>query len=103
MTVVVSFVTPRSVGSIQVQAIGEARVRENITVPGSTTATLQAGEIVIVGNGESGMVAAAMGTTPDAAATASTSATSAGVPVGPGAVIALAPEIGEKINIKAVT
>ena len=100
MTVVVSFVRPRGAGVI---GMGGVRVREDITIPGSTTATRQEGEIVIIGNAETSMVAVAWGTTPDAAATASTAATTAGVCVGAGAVsYPIDPAVGDKINVKAV-
>lgn len=102
MTVVVSFVTPRAMGSISSQLAGTCRVRENITIPGTTSASVQDGEIVLIGNGESSMVAVAFGTTPDAAAAASTVATTAGMPVPAGAVMPAKPNIGDKINIKAV-
>lgn len=101
MTVVVSFVKPQGAGVI---GMGKVRVRENITIPGTTTATAQEGEIVIVGNAETTMVAVAWGTTPDAAALAETAATSAGVCVGAGAVsYPVQPKIGDKINVKAVS
>lgn len=104
MAVIVSFVRPKGVGSVNAPGIGSVRVRENVTVPGTTTATVQDGEIVIIGNNETTMVAVAHGTTPDAAAAASTSATSAGFPVAAGAVSdPFVPDTGAKINIKAVT
>jgi hypothetical protein len=103
LTVVVSFIKQASRGS-EASGVGKVRVRENITIPGTTTAKVEDGELVIVGNAETSMVAVAFGTTPDAAATASTSATSAGMPVAAGAVsYPIIPATGDKINVKVVT
>jgi hypothetical protein len=103
MTVVVSFVKPHTRGGVT--GMGRVRVRENITIPGTTTAALDEGEIVIIGNAETSMVAIAWGTTPDAAATAENfPTTSAGVCVGAGAVSYPAgPRTGDKVNVKVVT
>jgi hypothetical protein len=103
LTVVVSFIRQAARG-LEASGVGKVRVRENITVPGTTTATLQDGELVLIGNNEASMVAAAFGTTPDADALVSTTATSAGMPVPAGAVAyPIIPAVGDKINIKAVT
>lgn len=102
MTVVVSFVRPYAVGSVNAPGVGEVRIRENITIPGTTTATLQDGEFAIVMNGEADPVAAALGTTPDAAATASTAATQAGVGIGAGASLTFGGKPGDKVNVKAL-
>lgn len=101
MTVVVSFVKPQGAGVI---GMGRVRVRENIAIPGSTTALAEDGEVIIIGNAETSMVAAAWGTTPDAAALAATAVTTAGVPIGAGDVsYPIQPKVGDKVNIKAVT
>jgi hypothetical protein len=101
MTVVVSFIRPGGAGVVGVDKV---RVRENVTIPGSTTARAEDGEIVVIGNAETSMVAAAWGTTPDAAATAETSATTAGFCIGAGAVsYPIRPRVGDKVNVKAVT
>lgn len=102
MAVIVSFFKPSGIGSAGAPTIGGCRVMESITVPGTTTATVQDGELVVIGNGESSMVLAAHGTTPDAQATAETSATTAGYPVGAGQLFPTAPKVGDKINIKAL-
>jgi hypothetical protein len=103
MTVVVSFIKQAARGS-EASGVGQVRVRENIAIPGTTTATLQDGELVIVGNAETSMVAVAFGTTPDAAALAKTGATSAGMPVAAGALsYPIIPAVGDKINVKVVT
>jgi hypothetical protein len=57
---------------------------------------------VIIGNAETSMILVAFGTTPDAAATAETAATSAGVPLGAGAVMALMVKENDKISAKAL-
>lgn len=104
MTVVVSFVSQSGLGG-GATGLGRIIAQERITVPGTTSRAAQSGEIVIIGNGESSMVAAAYGTAPDAAATAENlPTTSAGFPIGPGQVaIPFSPGSGNKINIKAVT
>jgi len=102
VTVVVSFVTPKGVGSINAPGIGAVRVREDIALDGTTTATVQDGEVVLIGNAESDMVAVAFGTTPDPDATAATAATSAGVPVGAGQIGLLCPKPADKIAAKAL-
>lgn len=103
MTVVVSFVRHAAKGT-EVSGVGAVRIRENITIPGTTTATAQDGEMIIIGNAETSMVAVAFGSTPDAAALVSTSATSAGMPVPAGAVgFPIIPAVGNKINVKVVT
>lgn len=102
MTVVVSFITPATRGSAS--GINTVRVRENITIPGTTTEYAQPGEMVVVGNAETSMVAVAFGTTPDAAALAKTIATSAGMPVPAGGLsYPISPNAGDKINVKVVT
>lgn len=102
MTVVVSFITPRGAADGS-NGIGGVRVRENITIPGTTTETAKAGEMIIIGNGETSMVAAAFGTTPNADAAAETTATTAGfpIPAGQSSYPIVAP-IGAKVNIKVV-
>lgn len=95
MTVVVSFVTPKALGSLNVQVIGACRAREDVTVPGTTTETVRDGEIVIVCNGEDSMIAAACGASPDADET--------GIAVPAGTTLTMRPAVGEKINIKAVS
>ncbi|MEQ1901870.1 MAG: hypothetical protein ABL866_14200 [Devosia sp.] len=102
MSVTVSFILagPDRSG---LPAINRVRVKEVISIPGTTTATVAAGEMVVVGNGETSMVAVAFGTTPDAALTAEDGVvSSAGYPVGAGQVSdPLAPAAGAKVNIKA--
>lgn len=102
MTVVVSFI--RSRPQFSASGIGAVRVRENITVPGTTTATALEDEMIVIGNGEDSMVAAAFGSSPDADATASSASTSAGVPIAAGSLsYPICPKAGDKVNIKAVS
>lgn len=103
MTVVVSFVKPKGIGSVHAPGVGTVRIRENIALPGTTTGTLAEGEVALVANAETSMVAAALGTTPDAAATASTVATQAGVGVGAGQSMTFNGAVGDKVNVKVVT
>lgn len=102
MTVVVSFVKPFGIGSVFAPGVGQVRIREDITIPGTTTATLEDGEFAIVMNGEVDPIAAALGTTPDAAATAQTAATNAGTGIGAGASLTFGGKPGDKVNVKAL-
>jgi len=102
MTVSVSFMKPDGIGSINAPGLGRCRTRETITVPGTTTASLEAGEIALLCSGESAVVLAAAGTTPDAQATTATAATQAGVPVPPNVFVPVVGKVGEKINIKVM-
>jgi hypothetical protein len=102
MSVVVSFVTPRGIGSVDAPAIGGCRVRETITVPGTTMAAVADGEMVLISSGESAIVLAAHGTVPDAAAAAQTAATSAGYPIPTSGFIPVMAKVGDRINIKAL-
>lgn len=102
MSVVVSFISPRGIASINSPGIGDCRVHETITVPGTTTATAAEGEIVLIASGEAAIVLAAHGTTPDAIAAASTAATTAGYPIPTSSMVIVVPRAGDKINIKAL-
>lgn len=103
MTVVVSFIVSGTIAA-SAAGIGRVRAQERVLIPGTTVATALAGETVLVGNGETSMVAVAWGTAPDAAATAeSLPATSAGFPIAAGMVgVPFVPGAGAKVNIKAV-
>lgn len=103
MTVQVVFFRPQGIGSAHAPGVAGIRVREAVTIPGTTTATVRDGESVVVYNGETGAVFAAHGLTPNATATAATAATTAGFPIPAGQN---SPPIqaatGAKINVKAV-
>ena len=101
MPVKVSFMRPGPMGSVNAVAIGACRICETITVPGSTTASAQEGEIVLLVSSESTAVVVAHGTTPDAAATAQTAATSAGYGLSSDSYMPVAVKTGDKISIKA--
>ena len=101
MPVKVSFIRPGPMGSIDAVGVGSCRICETITVPGSTTASAQEGEIVLLVSTEGSAAVAAHGTTPDAAATAQTTATSAGYGVPSGILMPIAVKTGDKISIKA--
>lgn len=102
MTVFVSFVKPVGMGSIHAPGIGTIRVRESLTIPNSTTAAFADGETAIVVNGESGYIAVAFGTAPDASAAAETAATTAGVVIPAGGSFPIVGPVGAKINVKAI-
>lgn len=101
MPVKVSFMRPGTLGSVDAVAVGSCRICETITVPGSTTAAAQPGEIVVLVSTEGTPVVCAHGTTPDAAATAQTAATTAGYGVTSDSMVAIAVQSGDRINIKA--
>lgn len=104
MTVTVSFVTPGS-GGAGSNGVFKVRAQERLTIPATTTNTTAVGELVMIGNGETSMVAVAFGTTPDAATAADASpVSSAGYPVAAGSVgVPLVPGVaGAKINVKAI-
>ena len=104
MSVVVCFVKNATKGLGPLVGIGECRVRETITVPNTTTASLQADEVAIVLNGEAAGVLVAWGTTPDAATATSTSLSTAGVPVPSGGYsVPIMGKVGDKLNIKAIS
>lgn len=101
MAVIVSFVIPAGLGYSS--AIGMVQAREDIALDGTTTRTVQPGEMVVVGNGEAAMVAVAFGTTPDPDALVATDDTSAGVAVPAGGMgFPLHPKTGDKISAKAL-
>jgi hypothetical protein len=102
MAVTVSFVTSAA-GQSNGPGIGIWRVRamEVIAVGATTTTTALDGEFIVIGNAESDMIRAAKGSTPDADATAETSATSAGFPIGAGQVSdPVIATVGDKINVE---
>jgi len=106
MTVLVSFIRPSSLGGGWGGAgIGEVRAQERLALGGTTTTTVAFGDIVLIGNGEATMIAAAYGTAPNADATVSAlPTTSASFPIGAGQVgvpMTNLP-IGSKINVKTV-
>jgi hypothetical protein len=104
MTVTVTFISPTSLGS-GAMGVGIIRAQERIAVGATTTAVTQTGESVVIGNGETTMIAVAYGTTPDAAALNNNTfpVTSAGMPIGPGSVgLPISPGPGYKINAKAI-
>ena len=101
MAVKVSFMKPRWAGAVGVMSYGQCRVAETVTVPGVTTAVTQDGEIMLVTSTEAAAVVIATGTTPDAAATAQTALTTAGMALEPLSTQVVYPNTGDKISIKA--
>jgi hypothetical protein len=102
MTVYVSFFTPGSIGSIHAPGVGRPRIRESLTIPASTTATLATGEVALIVNGENGPVSVAIGTTPDADTTTATAASSAGVVIPAGQSLTIVGQSGAKISAKTI-
>lgn len=103
MSVFVSFVKSKAVGSVDNIAIGSCRARESLALgSGVTAAVTAADEMVLIVNGETAPVFVAFGTAPNANLAAETLASSAGVPLPAGGSIALFPPKGSKINARAV-
>lgn len=102
MTVTVSFVTTESRNHTDTAGVAGCRVAEDLALNGTTTATALFSEVIIVANGETSMIRVAVGTTPNAAASSSTAATSAGVPIPAGLYQIFVPKPGDKINVKAL-
>ena len=104
MTVTVCFFSPQSIGSVAAPGVGHVRIREDLTIPGTTTAEARTGELVIVCNGEVDNVAVALGLMPDGDATASNEKTTAGFPVASGSVsLPFTTRFGDKVSVKAIS
>ena len=104
MTVVVSFIRGAQIAQ-GASGVSSVRAQERLAVGSTTTNSTQVGDTVLIGNGETSMIAVAFGTTPDAAAADSSTfpLTSAGMPIAAGAVgVPIVPGAGYKINVKAV-
>jgi len=103
MSAVVCFVKMVTAGGGGVAA-GAVRKKEVLTVPSTSTITANAGEYAIVLNTESAAILVAYGSTPDAVAVTSTSATTAGlgVPIGINSILLGPLNEGDKVNAKAV-
>lgn len=103
MSIVVSFMSAgRLAGSSGSVGIGRCRARETLTLgSGVTTSTAaQEGEIALVHSTEASTILGAKGATPDAAATAASSASDAGFPIPAGEMLPVDVQAGEKLNFK---
>lgn len=102
MAAVVSFMSAKS-GGAGVSAVWTVRKMEVLSVPSTSTITADAGEIAVVLNTEATGILVASGSTPDAQATTSTSATTAGhgIPAGLSSPAILMNQ-GGKISVKAI-
>lgn len=103
MTVVVSIMRPKAIGPDGTPVIGYARIREDLALDGTTTATLENGEVFYVASTESDVIAVAAGSSPDADTTTGTGSSTAGIPVAPNLPIAIAAPAGSKLNVKALS
>jgi len=103
MAATVCFVTAVSAGGGSTAA-GAIRKKEVLTVPSTSTITANAGEYAIVLNTEATAILVAYGSTPDAQAATSTSATTAGLGVPAGLDSALLGPLaqGAKVDVKTV-
>lgn len=99
MAVIVSYVRTGGLGLAQ--AIVDARLTESVSVPGTTAGAAGADEAALIVNNESDPVKVAWGSTPDAAATSRTDATSAYVSIPAGQSVVVRPKSGDKINVKS--
>lgn len=103
MAATVCFLTAVSAGGGG-SAAGAIRKKEVLSVASTSTITANAGEYAIVLNTEATAILVAYGSTPDAQATTSTSATTAGIGVPAGLDSALLGPLaqGDKVNVKLV-
>lgn len=102
MSIFVSFIRPSGRGFAT--GIKLCRVRETLAINDTTAAVAEDGEMVLIENGETTPVFVAWGSTPDASAAASTTSTSAGITIPPGAyAFPIEMHIGDKINVKAAS
>jgi hypothetical protein len=103
MGMFVSFIKTDGIGGvIAAPSLSLCRVTETVALNGTTTATAEIGETILITNTGSDAVLATHGNAPDASATTATSATSAGYVVPSGQTIVIAPETGQKVNVKAI-
>ena len=105
MAVIVSFATPRGIGSAHAPGIGPVRAMEVLELGGTdaTTEAALAGEVAVITNGESDPILAAFGHAPDATATeAVANATTAGVGIAAGFVAVLVLGAGDKVAVAAL-
>lgn len=102
MAVQVIFFEAKSMGTMDTPGVGAVRLREAVALNGVSTGVVRSGEAVMVFNSEGSSILAAHGTTPDAAATTATAATTAGVPVAADQGVILVPAIDSKISVKAL-
>jgi hypothetical protein len=97
-----SAVTSGNLTAKPAPAIGSIRAREAVAVAGVSTGVAKAGEILILVNTEASAVLVAIGNAPDAAATAATTATSAGFYLAAGErSLPIVPATGDKVSVKA--
>lgn len=102
MTVQVIFFEAKSMGSMDTPGVGAVRLREAVALDGVSTGVVRSGEAVMIFNSEGSAILAAHGSTPNAAATTATGATTAGVPIAADQALVLVPVIDSKISVKAL-
>lgn len=102
MAVIVSFATPKGIGSIHAPGIGAVRTMEVVATDAASTASAQEGEVAVVTNGETDPMLVAFGSAPDGDAAASSATTSAGVGVAAGETLLLAVSKGDKVGVAAL-
>lgn len=102
MAVIVSFATPKGIGSIHAPGIGAVRTMEVVATDGESTAAAQEGEVAVITNGEADPMLVAFGSAPDGDAATATATTSAGVGIAAGQVLILPVNEGDKVAVAAV-
>lgn len=102
MAVLVSFMQPGGLGSVNAVGVGRCRVAESLTLSTGVTTTNAAadGEIALVVSTEAATIRGARGTVPDAATTAGGSVSDASFPIPPNTIVPVAMRVGEKLNFK---
>lgn len=101
MPVLVSYCRAQHVGG-GLTLMGDVRARETIAVGSSGSLTAQAGEVVRLVSTEGSVAWVAFGTAPDASATTSSTGTSAGFALAPGATDYVQVAAGDSLAVGAV-
>lgn len=99
MSVKVCAMKPANTG--QALAYGKCRASETLSVPATSTITLATGEYFLVLSTETSPVLMAVGSTPNASASSSTSATTAAMPLAPGVEKPVVGATGDKLAFAA--
>lgn len=103
MTCRVMFMAHSGIGGSSA-GVGPVRISESVAVNGTTTASAQDNEVVLIYNGEATGVMVAWGSTPDGATTTSTSASTAALVIPAGQMSeAIVPGAGAKFSVKTLT
>jgi|SRR5690606_41277768 len=102
MSVIVSFATPKGIGSIHAPGIGAVRAMEVLAADTPSTEVAEEGEVAVITNAEADPIVVAFGPDPDGDAAASDADTSAGVGIAAGQTVTLVVAKGDAVAYAAV-